>query len=173
MKLLIINGPSGIGKSTLAEKLHREIPLSLLIDVDAWRRFISEYRTHRTESAELAYRITLAAVDSYLASGHSVIVEKAMSDNMILDAFVRCGAKHGAEVHEFLLVIAGKETLLQRAEQRGYSPDSLLTPAKVEELWESSHALAAVRQHAHVIDVTGLDADALHTKVRNIVNRRH
>jgi adenylate kinase family enzyme len=44
MKLIILNGPPGIGKSTVAQKLQKELPLSFLLEIDALRRCISNYR---------------------------------------------------------------------------------------------------------------------------------
>jgi deoxyadenosine/deoxycytidine kinase len=53
MKLIILNGPCGVGKSTVAQKLHEVIPLSFLLDIDAQRRFISKHREFKEESAML------------------------------------------------------------------------------------------------------------------------
>src|SRR3989339_418024 len=104
MKLILINGPSGVGKSTVAERLHREIPLSLLVEVDVWRRFISAYKEHTDESLKLAYQYTTDAIESYLKTGNSVIVDKVLLDAPeILDAITLLGAKYGAEIHEFVL----------------------------------------------------------------------
>jgi predicted kinase len=77
MKLIILNGPPGAGKSTVAEKIHADLPMSLLIVVDAWRKQISEWRENRKESQVLSYKITAVSVDAYLSEGHDVIIDKA------------------------------------------------------------------------------------------------
>jgi len=167
MKLILINGPSGVGKSTVAERLHREIPLSLLVEVDVWRRFISAYKEHTDESLKLAYQYTTDAIESYLKTGNSVIVDKVLLDAPeILDAITLLGAKYGAEIHEFVLT-AEKEKVIERAAQRGYSPDSLLTPQKVEELWESAEKFRHERSGATVIDTTNLNPEAAYTLIKN------
>ena len=169
MKLVILNGPSGVGKSTLAERLHRDMPLSVLIEVDAWRRFISGYREHKDESLALAYRFSLAAVKAALGGGASVIVDKAvLDDESFLDSLHALGKEHDAGVHEFLL-IAPKETLLQRAEERGLAPESLLTREKVAELGEKAHEFKQSRSQATVIDTEELSPDAVYDKVREAV----
>ncbi len=122
MKLIILNGPSGAGKSTLAARLQREIPLSVLIEIDVWRRFISAYREHPEESLALVYRFSLAATEACLAAGQSVVLDKAVLDSdAFLDALHALGKEYGAEMHEFLL-IAKKETLLARTQERGTRP---------------------------------------------------
>jgi len=169
MKLILINGPSGVGKSTVAERLHREIPLSLLVEVDAWRRFISAYKEHKAESLELAYQYTTAGIEAYLETGHSVIVDKVLLDApQILDAITALGKKYGADIHEFVLT-AEKEKVIERAAQRGYSPDSLLTPKKVEELWESAEKFRFERPLATVIDTTHLSPDAVYDLIKKAV----
>ena len=65
MKLIILNGSPAAGKSTVAEKLHKMLPTSLLADVDSWRRLISFWRENREESLRLTYVFTVAAVDAY------------------------------------------------------------------------------------------------------------
>ncbi len=169
MKLILINGPSGVGKSTVAEKLHREIPLSLLVEVDVWRRFISAYKEHREESLKLAYQYTVSAIDSYLKTGNSVIVDKVILDAPdILNAITALGQKYGAEIHEFVLV-ADKQKVVERAAQRGYSADSLLTPQKVEELWESAEKFKSERPGAIVIDTNDLSPEAVYDLVKKTV----
>jgi predicted kinase len=169
MKLVILNGPSGVGKSTLAERLHRDMPLSVLIEVDAWRRFISGYREHKEESLTLAYRFSLAAAEACLEAGRSVIVDKAVLDaDPFLDSLYALGTKHTADIREFLL-IARKETLLKRADERGLAPDSLLTREKVVELGEKAHEFKQSRSQAIVVDTEELSPDAVYDRVRETV----
>lgn len=166
MKLILINGPSGVGKSTVAERLHKEIPLSLLVEVDVWRRFISAYKEHKKESLELAYRYTTAGIEAYLKTGNSVIVDKVLLDAPeILDAIIALGEKYGADIHEFVLT-AKKEKVVERAAQRGFSPDSLLTPQKVEELWESAEKFRLERPMATVIDTSDLSPEAVYDLIK-------
>ncbi|MCF7816100.1 MAG: ATP-binding protein [Candidatus Pacebacteria bacterium] len=135
MKLILINGPTGIGKSTIAAKLHQALPLSFLLDIDAQRRYISGYKEHREESRELVTELSLAMVENYLQSGHDVIIDKVFTDAKISDAFLERGRKYNATIFEFVLN-TDKETLVARANERGYREGSMLTPEKVPEFWE-------------------------------------
>jgi predicted kinase len=172
MKLIILNGPSGAGKSTLAEKLHQDIPLSVLIEIDAWRRFISGYKKHTKESLALAYGFSLAAVEACLKAGHSVIIDKAiLSADTLLDSLHLLGEKYGADTHEFLITATG-ETLLKRAEDRGFEPNSLLTVAKVKELAREAEEIVPRRPLAAVIDTEGISSDAVYDMVKKAIFKK-
>ena len=166
MKLIILNGPSGAGKSTLAERLHKDMPLSVLIEIDAWRRFISGYREHTEESLALAYHFSLAAAEACLKAGTSVIIDKAvLEEGTFLDSLHALGRECGADVYEFLLV-AEKETLLKRADERGLAPESLLTREKIIELGEKAHQFKNGRSQAVVIDTEELSPDTVYDRVK-------
>lgn len=161
MKLIIINGPTGIGKSTIAKKIHDKLPLSFLLDIDAQRRHISNYRENRKESGELSFVISRAIVDEYLKSGHDVVIDKTIiNTNTTLNKFVEIGEKHNADIYEFILN-SSKETLLKRAEERGYKDEGLLTPEKVAEFWEAAQEYIKNKPEAVVIDTKNLDADGV------------
>jgi predicted kinase len=151
MRLIILNGPSGVGKSTISALLHADMPNSVLIDVDEVRRSIPDYKENRQESLKLAYEKTGDIIDKAFRNGQSVIIDKAISYSDTLDSLIVVAKKHNAEVHEFLL-FADKATIQARADERGYKPGSLLTAEKVGELWEKADALRKERSNAIIID---------------------
>jgi predicted kinase len=169
MKLIIINGPSGVGKSTIAARLHKELQASILIDVDELRREIPEYRERREESLRLAYERTADIIEQELKEGHDIIIDKAISYSDTLDAFIDRGKKCGAEIYDFLL-FADKATVQLRAGDRGYKPGSLLTPEKVGELWEKANALRKERTAVIVIDTAELNIDEVYEQIRTYLN---
>jgi broad-specificity NMP kinase len=169
MKLIVVNGSPAAGKTTVAEKLHKDLSMSLLADVDAWRRLVSDYRENREESLKLSYKMAVAAVDAYLGTGHDVIVDKAiLSDDSVIDALIESGKRHMAEVYEFIL-IADKETVIKRAHERGFHENGLLTPEKVPELWEKAQKLIAKRPNAIVIDTGNQTPELTYKKIKEIV----
>lgn len=169
MKLIILNGPSGVGKSTVAARLCSQIPASVLIDIDELRRTIPDYREKREESLRLAHELAVNTIGNSLGGGHSVIVDKAISDSGTLDSFIELGKKHGAEVYEFIL-FTDKETLQRRADARGYRPGSLLTRERVGEMWEEANSLREQRPNAIVIDTTFLSIDETFSNIETIVS---
>lgn len=158
MKLILINGPTGVGKSTIAQKVHQSYPLSFLLDIDAQRRYISEYREHPAESRELVLKLSIAIVENYLQSGHDIIIDKVLTDVAVVEKFVELGKKYGAEVFEFILN-TDKEILIARAEERGYIPGSMLTPEKVPEFWDRIQKYITERPNAVVVETMNVSPE--------------
>lgn len=154
-RLIIINGPCGIGKSTAAKNVQALLPLSFLVDIDAQRRYIGRYRECREESRVLSYAVTFGIVEACLKEGRDVIVEKMINDASVLDTLRAIGEKYGAEVHEFILWMP-KDLVLQRASDRGYSVGNSLTPQKTEAFWDAIDALTDSRPLAKIINVSHL-----------------
>ena len=156
MKLIILNGPSGVGKSTISALLHADMSNSILIDVDEVRRSIPDYKENRQESLMQSYEKTASMIDEAFKIEQNVIIDKTITYSDTLDLFISVAKKHNAEVYEFLL-FADKATIQARADERGYRPGSLLTPERVGELWEKIDALRKERSSALVIDTKDKD----------------
>ena len=160
-KLIIINGATGVGKSTLASRLHQEIPMSFLIEMDAIRRYFSHYKEMRKESLFANYDLTKAISEHNLRQGHSVIIEKVIPDNdEFIDELIQIGLKNNAETHEIILH-ASKGVIVKRAELRGYSEDNSLTPEKVLKFWTGIEELIPRRPDAFVVNTDTLNSEEL------------
>ncbi len=129
------------------------MPSSVLIDIDALRRTIPDYREKRKESLRLSYKYATNDIENQLRAGSDVIVDKTILQSEVIDTFVALAHMYGAEVIEFLL-FAEKESVQKRAADRGFKPGGMLTPEKVEELWDRADALRPQRTGAIVIDTT-------------------
>jgi adenylate kinase family enzyme len=164
MKLILINGPTGIGKSTVAQKLHESHPLSFLVDIDALRRYISGYRDQKEESKNLSLLVSEAIIDTYLKSNHDVIVDKVFTNVKTVDRLIELGKKYNAEIHEFILN-ASKELVIERAEKRGYRENGLLTPEKVVQFWEGIQEYIKVRPDATVINIETLTQEEVYKHI--------
>ena len=169
MKLIIFNGPPGVGKSTIAKKLHDEMPMSLLIEGDEWRRQISHWKDHREESHDLVYAIKIAATSAAFKLGSSVIIDKAIfGSDSSLDALTVAARENGADAYEFILN-ANKETILARADERGYRPGSTFTRERASELWQEGQDLITRRPNAIVVDTSTLSPEAVYQKVKEFI----
>ena len=156
MKLIIINGTTGVGKSTVAEMLHKELPLSFLLDIDAQRRFISEYKDNRKKSGELSFIVSRAIVEAYLNIGYDVIIDKIIvNTKTTLKKFIELGNKYGAETYEFILN-ASKETVIERLNNRGYKSEGLLTVEKAEQFWHETQKYIDKNPDKIIINTEGL-----------------
>lgn len=168
MKLVILNGPPGVGKSVVAGRLHEELTLSVLIDVDELRRTIPNYREQREESLRLAYERTAEEIGKALEGGHDVIIDKAISFSGTLDSFIEVAKRYGAAIHEFLL-FADKETVRKRADNRGYRSGGLLTPERVDALWEDADVLRRQRPGIIVVDTSYSSVEEVFRAVKQMV----
>ena len=165
MNLVIINGPCGVGKSTAATALHQSMPLSFLVEIDAIRRLISGYKDHAEETSQNSFSVTRAIIDTYLQTGHDVIVEQMMRDETRLDSMIALAKRRGAHVTEIILW-ARKDFVLKRAGDRGYREDSLLTPEKCERFWAEIDAIKDRRPGAIIIDVEKFSPEAVVEQIK-------
>lgn len=171
MKLIILNGPCGVGKSTIAQMLRDSLPMSFLIDVDAQRRFIGKYQEeeYRQSSANLSFLASLGIAEACLRDGRNVIVDKfIMKDADMIERFIKLGRKNNAEVFEIILW-AEKDIVLKRAENRGYKVGGSLTPQKCEEFWYQTRDLKEQRPNAIVIATDNLSIEETFEKVKKVI----
>ena len=145
--------------------LHAQMPMALHLDIDAQRRFISEYHEKHEDSWKLSIAIADAIAETALKAGHDVIVDKMIFKDDVLDHLLEIGRTCGADVYEFILW-ASKDEVMRRAAARGYRPDSLFTPEKCERFWHEIEALKVRRPQAVMIDVEKLSADEVVSELR-------
>jgi len=175
MKLILINGPAGVGKTTVAKKLWNMIPMSFLLDLDEQRACISEYREYRKESGILSFDIALAAAEACFKRGSGFISGKGMldlieggRDKNVLDIFIDLGKKYNAEIFEIILW-AEQKTVIERAEKRGYETKIWHSVERVSKEWENMDIFKNKRKNATVVDTNNLSVDEVFDKVRKIV----
>ena len=126
MKLIFINGPTGVGKTTLSLRLNEAMPMSYVLDLDKIRIAIGQYKKYRSESRWLSFDIAFAIAEVCLREKRDFIIGKGIiqakgdefKDN-IIDKFIEIGNKYHAHVYE-LFLSASKKNTLSRIKHRGY-----------------------------------------------------
>jgi predicted kinase len=134
-KLIILNGPCGIGKSTLADMYKNEHPMCLMLDIDEVRRFMGSYREHQEQSYEQMYKLAYAMTREHLQNGYDVIVAKFIAKADVLRDFEKIAQECDANFFEFVL-FSTKEDALARAVKRGFKPGGLLQADKLEKMYD-------------------------------------
>lgn len=165
MKLIILNGPWGVGKSTAARAMHARMPGAFHVEVDAIRRSISGYDDNPEESFRFAMRVVNDVIERCLSEGRDVILDKMLRVHEIIDDIRAVGERHGAEVHEIILW-ARKETVLLRGEGRGYSV-GVFSKEKAALAWEQMTAIIPDRPQAVIVQTDDLD----HTQVLEVITQ--
>ncbi|WP_344150198.1 AAA family ATPase [Nocardioides koreensis] len=103
-RLIHLNGPPGIGKSTLARRFVAEHPGVLNCDIDALRTLIGGWERDSGEAGALIRPAALAMIEAYLANGHDVVLPQMLVDPTELARFEACAVGIGAQFFERVLM---------------------------------------------------------------------
>jgi predicted kinase len=155
LSLILITGPAGAGKTTLADYLHDELSYTAHIGVDHIKRFISEFRDIPTHQ-EVSKKVIVAMTHAYLKDGISVIVEEGMSRSEV-EEFATLAQKHDAAFFVYRLSLS-KEISDDRAQKRQAALNK--PPIAEEEL--AKHFM--VHEENDYPDVVVLDAGNMTTE---------
>ena len=108
-RLIVLNGPPGIGKSTLARRFVEEHPLALCLEQDVVRGLVGGWSTRETESGLLARELCLAMARTHLLQGNDVIVPQFVAIPGYLDRLADVARSVGASYVECLLLDEAEE----------------------------------------------------------------
>ena len=95
--LLHLNGPSGVGKSTLARAHAAAHPGTLLCDIDDLRSWVSGWEDDFLGTGEAVRTSALALVTAYLTTGRDVVLPQLIATPAQAERF-EAAAANGWEV---------------------------------------------------------------------------
>lgn len=162
-KLLILNGALGVGKSTIAEKYAEEHPLTLKLDIDEVRRWISNFREKKEISEPLAKKIAGEMARVHLQAGYDVILSQIFTQAEYIENLGSIAKECNADFFEILLATS-KENSIQRFIERGKSagyrdgfrPGGLVTlggkEKKLEQMYEDMMLMVSNRANTKIIE---------------------
>jgi len=99
-RLIHLNGPPGIGKSTLARRYVADHPGVLNCDIDVLRTFIGGWESDFQAAGALIRPAALALMGAYLENGHDVVLPQLLVDPSELARFEAAATGAGAEFAE-------------------------------------------------------------------------
>jgi predicted kinase len=168
--LLHLNGPSGVGKSTLARAHAARHPGTLVCDIDELRSWVSGWEDDFVATGEAVRATALAMLTAYLGTGRDVVLPQLIVTPAQVARFEAAAAAAGATYVGVVLDVA-PDLLLPRLHARTRTPVTDVVARIIEErggddlvLQGRLQLLDLARQHGWaVVDATGRDAalDAL------------
>lgn len=104
VRLIHLNGPPGIGKSTLARRYADEHPGVLNCDVDVLRTLVGGWRDDFAAAGALIRPVALKTIETHLAGGRDVVLPQVLINVEEIALFEACAHHAGAEYVERFLV---------------------------------------------------------------------
>lgn len=117
-RLIVLNGPPGCGKSTLARMYADDHPLTLNLDIDRVRALIGRWPDDPGAAGLLARGIALAAARVHLGAGHDVVIPQFLGRPEFLEEAEQLATETGAEFREIVLMDS-RDNALRRFAERG------------------------------------------------------
>ncbi|MFJ5991637.1 AAA family ATPase [Lentzea sp. NPDC092896] len=155
-RLIHLNGPTGVGKSTLAARYAAAHPRILNLDADEIVRLVGGWREDFYGAVDLVRPLALAMAATHLASGNDVVMPQLIMRHTERDKFAHAATSAGADYVEFVL-LTPPETAIDRYRHREHHIDHVVDALGGETVVRHSRerVTAYLTPGATVIDATG------------------
>lgn len=169
-RLIHLNGPPGIGKSTLARRYVADRPGVLNCDIDVLRTLIGGWSDDFAAAGGLIRPAALAMITAYLTHGHDVVLPQMLLDPAELARFEASAADAGAVFVERVL-LDDVDRAVARFHRRGSDATAdpwhdqvraIVAAEGGDASLERRHAalLALIEQRPGVVVVPSVEGDA-------------
>ena len=113
--LLLIDGPMGAGKTTVAKILHTKLKRTAYLGLDRIKWYISDFK-RKPKDNDISRNILLVMIKEYLRQGINVLLDQQMKESEI-EYFKKIVKKYNADIFIYQLD-APKNLLTKRVFER-------------------------------------------------------
>lgn len=157
--VLIVTGPPGVGKTTVAGILAAREQRAVHLEADAFFRFIGTgyvepWKPESKEQNEIVMRIVAGAAGGYAEAGYFTVVDGIVIPAWFLKPLSEALKGSGHSV-AYAVLRAPLSTCLERVQSREGEPP--IDSGAIEQLWRSFADLGDLERN--VIDVDGRDPE--------------
>jgi hypothetical protein len=110
-RLIHLNGPPGIGKSTIAALYADGHPGTLDLDIDTLHRLVGGWRDRRHDTHQVLRPVALAMAATHLGGGRDVVLPQYLARVDAIEAFEDVATGHGADFVEVVLLDTLEESV--------------------------------------------------------------
>lgn len=159
-RLIHLNGPTGVGKSTIAARYAADHPKTLNLDADEIVRMIGGWREDFTGTVDLVRPLAITMAKHHLSTRHDVVMPQLVTDRGQRGRFAEAAAEAGADYVE-LVLLAPPETTIDRFQQRDEPIDQVIEAKGGTTLIRRihDHLDAYLTPESTIIQTDGSDAD--------------
>lgn len=172
-RLIHLNGPSRVGKSTLARRYVDDHPGTLALDLDVLAGLIGGWRDDFHTALETARDHGRAMAIRHLRSGHDVVIPQLVASFDRGPGFEKTADAAGAAYVEVALLVDADEHLRRLHDKQPASEVEASIQLSLED--SASGLVGRIRRHLGEylasrpgtirLDTTGLDEDAAYARL--------
>jgi predicted kinase len=181
-RLIVLNGPPAIGKSTIARRYVDDHPFALDLDLDSIRRLLGRWRDDPTRAGLLARAMTLTMAREHLAQGHDVVLPQYLGRTEFLEQAEQIACESGAQFDEFVLMDNRDEVVRRFNERTASSAEPAHTDAgqlvaqlggdgTLFAMYDRLLLVISARPHAQVVQCPEGAADEVYDAIRRRIER--
>ncbi|MFB9925857.1 AAA family ATPase [Amycolatopsis halotolerans] len=175
-RLIHLNGPSGIGKSTVARHYADLHPGVLALEADQVVTMIGGWRTAFWDTLPAARRLALAMAETHLRAGHDVVMPQLVARVEQAERFQEAARTAGGEYIEIMLTAPRAQAKARFAARGEHAATDAMAalggPVVLDRIHDHVAEYLPLRPQCTVLDTEHLDPDETCARVAAIVARR-
>ncbi|GAB3389422.1 P-loop nucleotide/nucleoside kinase family protein [Amycolatopsis echigonensis] len=174
-RLIHLNGPSGIGKSTVARRYADLHPGVLDLDADQVVMMIGGWRTAFWDTLPAARRLALAMAETHLRAGYDVVMPQLVTRLDQAEQFEEAARAADGEYVEIMLTAPRPQAKARFAARGDHAATDAMAelggPVVLDRIHDHVGVYLALRPQCTVLDTEHLGPDETCAKVAEVVAR--